>query len=59
MSLTFVGLGKRKERDFTPPVPPPARTDRNQSQSSAALRKTFETLYSLSNSDGEEDANQE
>ena len=59
MSLTFVGLGKRKERDFTPPVPPPARTDRNQSQSSAALRKTFETLYSLSDGDGEEDADQE
>ena len=57
MSLTFIGLGKRKERDFTPPVPPPARTNHNQSQLSAVLRKTFETLYSLNNNNSEEDIN--
>jgi hypothetical protein len=59
MPLTFVGLGKRKERDFTPPAPPPARTDRDQSQPSTALRKTFETLYNLSDDDSEKGAGQE
>jgi hypothetical protein len=51
MTLMSTGLGKRKERDFTPPVPPPAATGRNRSQSATPFRNTFETLDSLSDED--------
>jgi hypothetical protein len=54
MTLLSSGLGKRKERDFTPPVPPPTRTERNQSQSVTPFRNTFETLDGLSDGEDQE-----
>jgi hypothetical protein len=54
MTITSVGLGKRKERDFTPPIPPPARTERNRAQSLISFSNSFETLDNLSDEDGDQ-----
>ena len=51
MTLMSAGLGKRKERDFTPPAPPPARIESNRSQSTTPFHNTFEALDSLSDED--------
>jgi len=55
MTLTAARLGKRKERDFTPPVPPPARTEGNRSQSTTPFHNTFEALDNLSDEDASQD----
>jgi Zinc knuckle len=54
MRLATPGIGKRKERDFTPPVPPPTASERNRSQSFTPFRNTFETLDNLSDEDADQ-----
>ena len=51
ITLISAGLGKRKERDFTPPAPPPARIESNRPQSTTPFHNTFEALDSLSDED--------